>query len=153
MNTASKRSASQSLALTTAPPATLRIDCTGGKLQFTDDIQETPDTQYVTFTFPENRMLVYEQRLWSPYHQEGFENGVAFGIIALAVFLAFSRAAWGTLSWPEAGKSLVLYLLTLADGRELWNYEIGQPVGTSPAVVDDRVIVGAEDGNVYCFGP
>ncbi len=24
------------------------------------------------------------------------------------------RAAWGTLSWPEAGRSLVLYLLTLA---------------------------------------
>ena len=24
------------------------------------------------------------------------------------------RAAWGTLSWPEAGKSLGLYLLTAA---------------------------------------
>lgn len=42
----------------------------------------------------------------------------------LAVFLGLSlfqhfrrgvwRAAWGTLSWPEAGKSLALYLLTLA---------------------------------------
>lgn len=42
----------------------------------------------------------------------------------LAVFLALSlfqhyrrgvwRAAWGTLSWPEAGKSLALYMLTLA---------------------------------------
>jgi len=70
----------------------LRIDCTGGKLQFTDDIQETPDTQYVTFTFPGDRMLVYEQRLWSPYHQEGFENGVAF--YGNAGYMLIGRRGW-----------------------------------------------------------
>lgn len=69
-----------------------RIDCTGGKLQFTDDIQETPDTQVVTFTFPDNRLLVYEQRLWSPYHQEGFENGVAF--YGNAGYLLIGRRGW-----------------------------------------------------------
>jgi outer membrane protein assembly factor BamB len=46
-----------------------------------------------------------------------------------------------------------LYIVSLKDGRELWNYEVGQPVGSSPAVVDGRVIVGSEDGSVYCFGP
>jgi Zn-dependent protease len=50
--------------------------------------------------------------------------GVSTGRLILAVFLALSvfahlkrgvwRAAWGTLSWSEAGKSLALYLLTLA---------------------------------------
>ena len=50
--------------------------------------------------------------------------GLSTGRFILAVFLALSvfshlrrgvwRAAWGTLSWPEAGKSLALYLLTLA---------------------------------------
>ncbi len=56
-----------------------QIQCTGSKLEFTDDIQETPDTQIATFTFPETKaVLVYEQRLWSPYFQDGFENGVAF---------------------------------------------------------------------------
>lgn len=55
------------------------VQCTADKLVFAGDIQETPDTQIVTFKFPEKQaMLVYEQRLWSPYHQEGFENGVAF---------------------------------------------------------------------------
>lgn len=55
------------------------VNCTGDKLHFAGDIQETPDTQYVTFTFPASKaVLVYEQRLWSPYHQEGFENGAAF---------------------------------------------------------------------------
>jgi predicted dehydrogenase len=69
-----------------------KIDCTGGKFQFTDDIQETPDTQVVTFTFPGNRLLVYEQRLWSPYHQEGFENGVAF--YGNAGYLLIGRRGW-----------------------------------------------------------
>ena len=69
-----------------------RVVCTGGKLQFTDDIQETPDTQVVTFTFPEHRMLVYEQRLWSPYHQEGLENGVAF--YGNAGFVLIGRRGW-----------------------------------------------------------
>jgi predicted dehydrogenase len=58
-------------------PAT--VTCTGGKLFFDGDAQESPDTQLVTFTFPSSKaVLVYEQRLWSPYHQEGHENGVAF---------------------------------------------------------------------------
>ncbi|WAC59356.1 metalloprotease [Brevundimonas sp. SL130] len=50
--------------------------------------------------------------------------GLSTGRFILAAFLALSvfshlkrgvwRAAWGTLSWSEAGKSLALYLLTLA---------------------------------------
>jgi predicted dehydrogenase len=50
----------------------------GGKLA-TDDAKQVPDTQVVVFEFRKAQVaLVYEQRLWSPYHQEGFENGVAF---------------------------------------------------------------------------
>jgi len=50
--------------------------------------------------------------------------GLSTGRFILAAFLALSvfghlrrgvwRAAWGRLSWPEAGRSLGLYLLTLA---------------------------------------
>lgn len=69
-----------------------RIDCTGGKFQFAEDIQETPDTQVVTFTFPGKRLLVYEQRLWSPYHQDGFENGVAF--YGNGGYLLIGRRGW-----------------------------------------------------------
>ena len=45
-----------------------------------------------------------------------------------------------------------LYMVSLADGKELWQYEIGQPVQSSPAVVDGHIVIGAEDGSVYCFG-
>jgi predicted dehydrogenase len=53
----------------------------GGKYFFDDD-QEFPDTQYVVFEYGgaqgAKRQLVYEQRIWSPYVQEGRENGNAF---------------------------------------------------------------------------
>jgi len=45
-----------------------------------------------------------------------------------------------------------LYLVKLADGTEVWNYEVGQAITSSPAVVNGRVVVGADDGVVYCFG-
>ncbi|MBX7168279.1 MAG: Gfo/Idh/MocA family oxidoreductase [Pirellulales bacterium] len=59
------------------------ITAIGGKLFFDDD-QQFPDTQYVAFDYPgdgavgHRRQLVYEMRLWSPYQQEGFDNGNAF---------------------------------------------------------------------------
>lgn len=58
-----------------------RVSGYGAKL-FHDDDQQFPDTQYVTFEYPrpegKPRLLVYEHRIWSPYVQEGHENGNAF---------------------------------------------------------------------------
>jgi len=68
----------------------LGVDCLpslvtgyGTKLYFDDD-QQFPDTFYVTAEYTgdgslgKRRILVYEQRTWSPYVQEGHENGNAF---------------------------------------------------------------------------
>ena len=60
-----------------------RVAGLGGKYFFEDD-QEFPDTQYCVFEWPgsdggpRRRQLVFEQRDWSPYVQEGHENGNAF---------------------------------------------------------------------------
>ena len=60
-----------------------RVSGYGQKLYFDDD-QEFPDTQYITFEYPgdgnlgQRRLLVFEQRIWTPYRQEGFENGDIF---------------------------------------------------------------------------
>ena len=59
-----------------------RITALGGKYFFDDD-QQWPDTQYVVFEYPgqgsqRTRQLIFEQRIWSPYFQEGHENGNAF---------------------------------------------------------------------------
>ena len=45
-----------------------------------------------------------------------------------------------------------LYLLSLSKGKELWSYEVGQPIESSPGVAEGRVVIGADDGYVYCFG-
>ena len=55
----------------------------GSKLFFDDD-QQFPDTQYITFEYPgdgqigHKRLLIFEQRIWAPYRQEGLENGDIF---------------------------------------------------------------------------
>lgn len=68
------------LGVTTHPST---ICALGGKYFFDDD-QQWPDTQYVVFEYAgdgpsgQKRQLIFEQRIWSPYVQEGFENGNAF---------------------------------------------------------------------------
>lgn len=60
-----------------------RIAALGSKFYFDDD-QQWPDTQYVVCEYDaahasgKPRQLIYEQRIWSPYVQEGYENGNAF---------------------------------------------------------------------------
>jgi predicted dehydrogenase len=58
------------------------IAALGGKYFFDDD-QQFPDTQNVLFEYAsdakgQKRQLAFEQRIWSPYRQEGYENGNAF---------------------------------------------------------------------------
>ena len=56
------------------------VSALGGKYFFDDD-QQFPDTQYVAFEYDgggKKKQLIYEHRIWSPYVQEGHENGNAF---------------------------------------------------------------------------
>jgi predicted dehydrogenase len=68
------------LGVTTHPS---RVTALGGKYVFDDD-QQWPDTQYAIFEYPAGKtserpkQLIFEQRIWSPYFQEGHENGNAF---------------------------------------------------------------------------
>lgn len=68
------------LGVTTHPST---ATCIGSK-DFFDDDQQFPDTQYAVFEYPSAqksgrpKQLIFEQRIWSPYVQEGYENGAAF---------------------------------------------------------------------------
>ncbi len=59
------------------------ITALGGKYFFDDD-QEFPDTQSVIFEWPrvgknnQKKQMIFEQRIWTPYKMEGYENGCAF---------------------------------------------------------------------------
>jgi predicted dehydrogenase len=60
-----------------------RIVALGGKY-VNDDDQEFPDTQQVTFEYPgdgktgQQRMLIYEQRLWSTNYPHNVDSGAEF---------------------------------------------------------------------------
>jgi predicted dehydrogenase len=61
-----------------------RVTCFGQKNYFDDD-QQFPDTQYAVCEYPVDgtpagrcKQLIFEQRIWCPYVQEGYENGEAF---------------------------------------------------------------------------
>ena len=56
--------------------APLTVTSGGGKFVFDDD-QEVPDTQIVTYEFP-NAALVWEHRMWSKHPAEGSGFGIAF---------------------------------------------------------------------------
>ncbi len=43
------------------------------------------------------------------------------------------------------------YAIDLSKGEEKWRYEIGAPVKSAPAVAGDFILIGADDGSVYCF--
>ena len=44
-----------------------------------------------------------------------------------------------------------VYAVGLADGKETWSYEIGAPVKAPFAIAGDSLLVGADDGMIYCF--
>jgi len=48
------------------------------------------------------------------------------------------------VSWNPAG-------VCGDDGTERWSYETGAWVKSSPAVIDDTVYVGSDDGSVYAL--
>jgi predicted dehydrogenase len=60
-----------------------RVSANGGKFHFDDD-QEFPDTQQVTFEYPgdgkvgSQRLLIYEQRLWSMNYPHNCDSGAEF---------------------------------------------------------------------------
>jgi predicted dehydrogenase len=60
-----------------------RVAALGGKSYFDDD-QQHADTQTVVYEYAHAtqagrpKQLIFEQRIWSPYVQEGFENGNAW---------------------------------------------------------------------------
>ena len=68
------------LGMTTQPS---RVTCFGSKLFFDDD-QQFPDTQYSIAEYApdpktgKKKQFIFEQRIWSPYVQDGYENGTAY---------------------------------------------------------------------------
>lgn len=43
-------------------------------------------------------------------------------------------------------------LLDITDGKRMWTYETGSPVSGNPALSEGKIIIGTNDGTIWCFG-
>ena len=40
----------------------------------------------------------------------------------------------------------------IGSSAEVWRFETGADIAASPAVAQGRLVIGATDGAIYCFG-
>ncbi len=86
-------------ALGVGPP--LEVSGMGRKLFFDDD-QQTPDTMSITYGF-QDKVMIFEMRIWNPYGMDGQENGVAiYGSMGM-VTIGRWNGKWGFKVYDEKG--------------------------------------------------
>lgn len=44
------------------------------------------------------------------------------------------------------------YVLDGESGKEVWKFTAGAPISASPALDGERIVIGAQDGRIYCLG-
>jgi outer membrane protein assembly factor BamB len=45
-----------------------------------------------------------------------------------------------------------LYELNLKTGKKVWDFVAGAPLSASPAAAQGSLVIGSQDGVLYCFG-
>jgi predicted dehydrogenase len=148
------------------PTHPARIACLGGK-SFFDDDQQFPDTQYAVFEYPDAagpgraKQLIFEQRIWSPYVQEGYENGAAFygthGILVIGHSVGWTLYGPRNKRIAERAGSADLaahhqnFLDCVRDTSKMPNADVA--AGHRAATLVHLANIGARVGRVIHFDP
>ena len=74
-----------------------------GRKLFFDDDQQTPDTMNITYNF-NDKVLMFEMRIWNPYGMEQQENGVAVYGTNGYVHIGRWNRQWGYKIYDDKGK-------------------------------------------------
>ena len=45
-----------------------------------------------------------------------------------------------------------IYILKLSSGEIVWKFDTGSPILASPSIAGGKLVIGTEDGILYCFG-
>ena len=69
----------------------VRITAHGSRIGFRGD-REFPDNMVINYQYADNKVLIYEDRLWTPYGQHGFDSGNAF--YGTEGYMIFSRRGY-----------------------------------------------------------
>ena len=69
--------------------------------------------------------------------------------IVHAIDAKSGKAAWKFVTRASDGK---LYAVYGSKGEKQWEFNVGDAITASPAIASGRLVIGAQDGRVYCFG-
>jgi len=99
---------------------------------------------------------------WPMYHHDPQHTGFSTSSVE-----SLDSILWGVGLDNHAGASLAIvdnclyigggspngsvYCFNATNGREIWQYDTPDEIGTAPAVVDGKVYVGCFNGVVYCL--
>jgi len=73
-------------------PATHPVRIVAGGRNVDAGLDDYPDNMNVTYEFADGKVLLYEERSWTPYGQYGVDSGNAF--YGTEGFMVFSRRGW-----------------------------------------------------------
>jgi outer membrane protein assembly factor BamB len=45
-----------------------------------------------------------------------------------------------------------LFVLDAGSGKSVFEFEAGAPITASPALAAGRLVIGSQDGNLFCLG-
>ena len=113
-----------------------RISANGGKFHF-DDETEFPDTQQATFEYPgdgkpgSQRLLIYEQRLWSTNYPHNTDSGAEFYGTKGQMFLS-RRGKLTVLGDRNAAVNLDVELKPQDDAAHVRNFCTASAAARSP---------------------
>ena len=69
----------------------VRITAHGSRIDL-EGVREYPDNMMVAYQYPDDKVLLYEDRGWTPYGRYGFDSGNAF--YGTEGFMVFSRRGY-----------------------------------------------------------
>ncbi len=78
----------------------VRITAHGSKIDLAGE-REFPDNMSVAYQFDNNKVLLYEERAWTPYGMDGFDSGNAF--YGTKGYMTFSRRGYFQVYFDRKG--------------------------------------------------
>lgn len=79
----------------------IRITSHGSRIDLAGE-REYPDNMLVAYQFDNNKVLIYEDRGWTPYGMDGFDSGNAF--YGTRGYMIFSRRGYFQIYYDRSGK-------------------------------------------------
>jgi outer membrane protein assembly factor BamB len=62
------------------------------------------------------------------------------------------NAKTGKAIWTFATRARVDSSPAIATGKKVWEFEASAPLSASPAIAGGRIVIGSQDGKLFCFG-